>query len=121
MAIKKSFMTTFGIEGEYWRIAQTNIDWTTMMSHIEVFLYVNQDIRKEGNTPIASKVFDISIMPYIGLNVGPVVNIAAVVYGILKTFPDFTDAEDIMDPGQVKIALEDLENLGGPIITPPDK
>jgi len=120
MAIKKLKMTNFGISGEYWRIAQTNIDWTTMMSHVEVLLYVDRNIRVSGNNPIDSLSFDLDIMPYIGLNIGPVYNVAAVVYGILKTLPEFSDAEDIIEEGQTALQLNEMEDTGEPIVTPPE-
>lgn len=120
MALYKVMPTKFGIDGSYIRIAQTNIDWTTMMAHVEVLLYVDQKIRSEGNNPIDSKSFDMSIMPYIGLNIGPVYNVAAVVYGILKTLPEFEGAEDIIEKGQEALQIDEMEDLGTPVITPID-
>lgn len=114
MALKKTQMTNYGVSGEYWRVAQTNINWDTMMTHIEVLQYVNQDIRRAENKPIGAMSFDISILPYMALNIGPVMNVAAVVYGILKTLPEFAEAEDVIDAGQVAVKLNELENIEVP-------
>ena len=109
MALRKEKLTKYGIAGEYWRVAQTNIDWTTMNTHIDVLLYVDQNVRALGNEPVDSMSFDVNITNYIGLEIGAAYNIAAIVYGILKTFPYFSDAEDVIESGQQLLKIEDME------------
>lgn len=114
MALYKNIQTQYGIDASYIRVAQTNINWTNMMAHIEVLLYVNQDVRRAENNPIGSMAFDISILPYMALNIGPVMNVAAVVYGILKTLPEFAEAEDVIDAGQIAIPLDEIPTVEVP-------
>lgn len=108
MALRKETLTKYGITGEYWRVAQTNIDWTDMHVHIDILLYIDQDVRIAGNDPVDVMSFDVDMTPYIGLEVGAAYNIAAIVYGIIKTIPFFQDAEDVLETGQQMLNLEDM-------------
>jgi len=109
MALRKIAPTTFGMDGEYWRIAQTNVDWTTMMVHVEVLQYVDEKARRSSMSPAGSVCVDIDLNALLGLKmpIESVMDIGSVVYAVLKTYyPFFSDAEDVIDAGQSKVELD---------------
>lgn len=109
LALKKLAPTNYGVNGEYWRIAQTNIDWTTMNAHVEVLQYVDEGTRKGGSTPVGSISLDLDLNLMLGLKmpVESVMDIGSVIYTIVKaSHPFFSDAEDVLDAGQVKVELD---------------
>lgn len=109
MALRKASPTTFGVDGEYWRIAQTNIDWTTMKVHVEVLQYVDEKARREFRSPTGSICVDIDLTGLVNMKmpIESIMDVGSIVYTVLKSsHPFFVDAEDIIDAGQTKVEVD---------------
>lgn len=108
MALRKSVDTDFGIAGDYWRVSQTNINWTTMIAHVVLLQYVSEEARRSGRNAIGSEALDVDITDLLSLQMPlkSVMDVASIVYALVRMGSGLlADAEDVLDPGQVVVAL----------------
>lgn len=91
MALKKEIPTDFGVYAEYHRITSTTVDWMHDVTFINVSVYISQSARDAGKDPVntTTHMFDKST-----LNITPDDNVVAMSYELLKTLPEYTDAQD---------------------------
>jgi len=107
MALNIDMNTQFGITASYWRVSQTNVDWTTMRVHIEVTGYASEVTRRAESSPLSSVAIDIDIsgLATMPLNINSIMDIGSIVYSLVKTDPRFADATDVLESGQVVIGV----------------
>jgi hypothetical protein len=94
MALKKQIDTKYGVTAEYHEILETYINWHQQGAIIRAGVFVNQEAKLAGSSPIAVREY--SIQPS-GFPFLPDRPIMADAYNYLKTLPDYADAEDVED------------------------
>lgn len=96
MALQKNTLTQYGVDANYWKLAQVNIDCVGLTAHVELSLYVSRDARIAGNQVISSVAFDWSgeNFPFTkdAMAAGSVY-VAA--YDKIKSLPEFSGAQDV--------------------------
>lgn len=116
MALRKSVDTDFGVAGEYWRVSQTNVDWTTMMAHVVLLQYVDETARRAGKSPIGSVSLDIDLTNLMTMQIPltSIMDVGSIVYALVKMGSGLlADAEDLIDEGQVVVELPSPGGIPG--------
>ena len=88
MALKKAFDTQYGVAAEYWKIANRIEDYIAGGVKIVLAGYVSAEKRAAGSAPLAPQELTIG-----GTDYAPD-KTRADLYALLKTFPNWADAED---------------------------
>ena len=60
MALQKNKTTNYGVDGNYWRIAQLNCNYDRVDAVCTVLLYIDEAGRIAGNQPVDSFQVDLS-------------------------------------------------------------
>lgn len=101
MGLLKSIETNFGINASYWHIIETHVFWKTMRAEVILAGYLDETSRREGKDYLTTKSFNIDITPFSNTPINSVLQIASIVYTIVKTqMADFNDAENVIENGQ---------------------
>lgn len=58
MALQKKIATKYGIDADYWKIVDLNINWLTENSHVVLCGWASKEAREEGLKPLAQRGFD---------------------------------------------------------------
>lgn len=98
MALLKARPTLFGVDADYWRIVQSNIDWASRRCFIALAGYVNQAARDDEKTPIAQEGFELAgdYFPFSGPgDPRPVAEAVSSIYTGLKQLPEWAGALDV--------------------------
>lgn len=106
MALIKAQSTNFGVDATYWHILSSNIFWKTMRAEVTVVGYVDENARRDGKDFVATKSFNIDILPFAAVPVTGLMEMGSMVYGIVKyKIPEFQDAEDKLEEGQTNFDI----------------
>jgi len=57
MALKISRKTTYGVNAEYWKVTETNINWHEKQATIILSGFANEKVRLDGAFPITKQTF----------------------------------------------------------------
>lgn len=102
MALIKDFTTVFGCVANYWRVTDFKADSTINNVKVVISLYFSKDARINGDAPFENRVYNFSMMDmnnelYINKDIyndSPFNNIKKYLYDTLKSYPEFTGAQD---------------------------
>lgn len=89
MALIKNIETQYGIDANYWKVVDLNVNWLTKQSHISLLGWNSKTDRVEGKQSLASRVYDWSG----------------------EDFPFTIEALDAENENAVKIAYEKIKSL----------
>ena len=88
MALKKSVMTEFGVEAQYWNIGAVQEDFKGKGTEVTFYGYASKDARDAEKQPLAAGKVQIAGDEYVaGAD-------RAQLYAIIKQKPEFEGAED---------------------------
>lgn len=97
MALKKIITTSSGVNAEYWKISDVQIDYVRKMGTFALMCYISKETRDANKQPVNSMgfSFDAEIkkdfdFPFDNENV----NILQTLYNLAKTNPFFSGSED---------------------------
>lgn len=101
MGLLKSVETNFGINASYWHIIETHVFWKTMRAEVILAGYFDEKSRRDGKDYLSTKKFNIDITPFADTKIDNVLQIASIVYTIVKSqMPEFFDSENVIEDGQ---------------------
>ena len=104
MALIKSEDTNYGVSATYWHVFTTNVQWKTMRANIVLVGYVDENARRNGKDYVATKSFNVDILPFAMVPIQNMLELGSLVYGIVKYYiSEFKDAEDKLEEGQIAI------------------
>ncbi len=106
MALIKSEETNYGVTATYWHVFSTDVQWKAMRANITLVGYVDENARRNGKDAVATKSFNVNIMPFAMVPIQNMLELGSLVYGIVKYYiNEFQDAEDKLEEGQTVLDI----------------
>lgn len=101
MGLLKDIETKYGVDANYWHIAEINIFWKTMRANVILDGYPDYQSRINLKQILARKEFNIDISDLTQIPVKNVLEIASSIYQLVKYYvQDFEYAENVIEEGQ---------------------
>lgn len=92
MALLKQKTTSHGVVAEYHKVANINISWHSRTCFVDVFSYLNQDVRQQEKSPLMTKYYEFSEVAF---DFDVELNIVNQIYERLKQLPEWGGAIDV--------------------------
>lgn len=111
MALLKAIPQPIGVDAEYWKLIESNLNWWTQAAHVVIGGWLDQQARLDLKQPLVTVAFDLSAQAQTDENgsvIAPAfsdvfgidyldienVNPVAAAYVMIKAHPMFSGAED---------------------------
>lgn len=92
MALLKQKLTNHGVIAEYHKVINVNISWHNRTCFVDVYGYLNQEIREQQKSPLITKYYEFTDTSF-DFSVDN--NIVNQVYEKLKQLPEWEGAVDV--------------------------
>lgn len=92
MALLKPKTTSHGVVAEYHKIANINISWHHRTCFVDLYSYLNQDVREQEKSPLMTKYYEYTGVAF---DFDVELNIVNQIYEKLKQLPEWDGAADV--------------------------